>query len=250
MNAKLLSLLLMAILFCCPGVIRADGSYENLDKAIVEAYNASPKRTADVYAFCMEMVEKSRRDSGREAEEWRDKAEKMVTLACFHETTLAIRNNDHLAAFIWAKRGLAGASRGEIGGISIKDVHDFLAQALRELEAFEAVKKADFGKTKLIIADYRKTPPVASQAAGSTASAADPKNHFSYQLVAGPIVDAEGMVHVVVMFNGSNIKIFNYPGKGWKADTWQPFSTDKYFNSWQEAAEQLAGSKQEQEGNK
>jgi hypothetical protein len=248
MNAKFLSLILMAVLFCCPGIIRADGSYENLDKAIVEAYNANPKRTADVYAFSMEMIEKSRRDGGHEADEWRGKAEKMVTLACFHETTLAIRNNDQLAAFIWAKRGLAGASRGEIGGISIKEVHEFLVQALRELEAFEAVKKADFGKTKLIIADYRKTPPVASQATGSSASVADPKNQFSYQLVAGPIVDAEGMVHVVVMFNRSNIKIFNYPGKGWKADTWQPFSTEKYFKSWQEAMEQLAGSKQE--GNK
>ncbi|MHB9139151.1 MAG: hypothetical protein ACYC4Q_07090 [Victivallaceae bacterium] len=246
MNAKLFPMMLMAVVFCCPGLIRADGSYENLDKAIVEAYNANPKRTADVYAFSMEMIEKSRRDGGHEAEEWRDKAEKMVTLACFHETTLAIRNNDHLAAFIWAKRGLSGASRGEIGGINIKDVHEFLAQALRELESLDAVKKADFGKTKLIIADYRKTPPVTSGESAAAAPAADPKNHLSsYQLVAGPIVDAEGMVHVVVMFNRSSIKIFNYPGKGWKADTWQPFSTEKYYKSWQEAAAQLGGSKHE-----
>ena len=100
MNAKIFLLILMAVLFCCPGSILADGSYENLDKAIVEAYNANPKRTADVYAFCMEMIEKSRRDGGHDAEEWRSKAEKMVTLACFHETTLAVRNNDPLAAFI------------------------------------------------------------------------------------------------------------------------------------------------------
>ncbi len=245
MNVKKIYLIIATILFCCLWSILADGSYENLDKAIVEAYNASPKRTADVYAFSMEMIEKSRRDSGHEAEEWRDKAEKMVTLACFHETTLALRNNDNLAAFIWAKRGLAGASRGEIGGISIKDVHEFLGQALRELESLEAVKNADFGKTKLIIADYRKTPPVSGVESAATAPATDPKSHLaSYQLVAGPIVDADGLLHVVIMLNQSNIKIFNYPGKGWKADIWQPFSTEKYYNSWQEAAERLAGNKQ------
>jgi hypothetical protein len=222
----------------------AGNSYEDLDKRIVEAYNANPKRTAEVYAHSMEMIEKSRRDGGREAGEWRAKAEKMVALACFYETTLAVQDNDCLAAFIWAKRGLAnGASRGEIGGINIKDVNDFLINAAKELEAYEAVKKADFGKTKLIIADYRKTPPAVNREDGNK-SVADPQNNLRHQLVAGPQTGAQGQLYVVVMANGSDVKIFYCPGKGWKADTWQPFSTDAYYKSWQEAAEHLAGSKQ------
>lgn len=244
MNTKILFFILIAAWFCCPGSILAESSYEDLDKAIVEAYNANPKRSADVYAFSMEMIEKSHRDGGHNAEEWRSKAEKMVTLACFYETTLAIRNNDHLTAFIWAKRGLAGASQGSIGGVNIKDVHEFLTRAVMELESFEEVKTADYGKTKLMIADYRKTLTENSRDSVGKPPVADPQNNLSYQLVAGPLTDAQGMIHVVVMLNHSNIKIYNYPGKGWKADTWEPFSTEHYYKSWQEAAENLAGSKQ------
>ncbi len=235
--------LISVFLFCLCLSAPADSCYEDLDKCLVEAYNANPKRTADVYACSMEMIEKSRRDGGHEAGEWRAKAEKMVTLACFYETTLAVQNNDFLTAFIWAKRGLAnGASRGEIGGVNIKEVNDFLINAIKELEADEAVKKADFGKTKLVIADYRKTPP-ATNREDSNKSVADPKNNLQYQLVAGPQTD-NGQLFVVVRANGSDVKIFNYPGKGWKADTWQPFAADVFYKSWQEAAEQLAGGKQ------
>lgn len=238
------AMIISAFLFCLCASILAESSYEDLDKCIVEAYNATPKRTAEVYAGSMEIIEKSRRSGGHEAGEWRSKAERMVTLACFYETTLAVQNNDYLTAFIWAQRGLSnGASSGEIGGISIKDVHEFLMNATKELEADETVKKADFGKTRLIIADYRKTPPSASREERSK-SVADPKGILQYQLVAGPQTDDQRQLYVVVRANGSDVKIFNNPGKGWKADTWQPFSTDIYYKSWQEAAEHLAGSKQ------
>ena len=229
------------LLFCLCISAAADSSYEDLDKCIVEAYNANPKRTAEVYTCSMEMIEKSRRDGGHEAKEWRSKAEKMVTLACFYETTVAVQNNDFLTAFIWSQRGLTnGASSGEIGGINIKEVHEFLINATKELEANEAVKKAEFGKTKLIIADYRKTPPAASREESSK-SVADPRGNLQYQLVAGPLTDDQKQLYVVVRSSGSDIKIFNYPGRGWKADTWQPFSADTYYKSWQEAAEHLAG---------
>ncbi len=238
------AMLISVLLFCLCAAVSADSSFEDLDKCIVEAYNANPKRTAEVYACSMEMIEKSRRAGGHEAGEWRSKAEKMVTLACFYETTLAVQNNDFLTAFIWTKRGLTnGASHGEIGGINIKEVHEFLMNATRELEADEAVKKADFGKTRLVIADYRKTPPAVNRE-DSSKSVADPKNNLQYQLVAGPQTDDQRQLYVVVRVNGSDMKIFNFPGKGWKADTWQPFSTDTYYKSWQEAAEHLSGGKQ------
>lgn len=242
MSKKISGYLASVLLFClCLTALAGGSSYEDLDKSIVDSYNANPKRTAEVYACSMEMIEKSRRDGGHDAKEWRTKAEKMVTLACFYETTQAVQNNDSLTAFIWAQRGLAnGASNGEIGGINIKEVHEFLTNATRELEANEAVKKADFGKTKLIIADYRKAPPAASREE-SVKSVADPKGNLQYQLLAGPLTDDQKQLYVVVRVNGSDIKIFNYPGKGWKADTWQPFSSDTYYKSWQEAAERLTG---------
>lgn len=240
MNMKNIpSVLLFMFVFGIGSQAGASGSsYEELDKRIVESYNASPKRTAEVYMCSMEMIEKSRRDGGHDAREWRDKAEKMVTLACFYETTQAAQNNDPLAAFIWARRGLSnGAANGEIGGVSIREVHEFLTNAVRELEVSEAVKKADFGKTRLIIADYRKPPPSSSGSDGQ--AAADPKKHLQYQLLAGPQLDGQKQLYVVVRANGSDIKIFNYPGKGWKADTWQPFATGAHYKSWQEAAEKL-----------
>ena len=245
MSKKNSGYLASVLLFClCQLALAGGGSYEDLDKCIVDSYNANPKRTAEVYACSMEMIEKSRRDGGHDAKEWRTKAEKMVTLACFYETTQAVQNSDSLTAFIWAQRGLAnGASGGEIGGINIKEVHEFLMNASRELEVNEAVKKADFGKTKLIIADYRKTPPAVNRE-DSGKSVADPKGNLQYQLLAGPQTDDQKQLYVVVRVNGSDIKIFNYPGKGWKADTWQPFSSDTYYKSWQEAAEKQTGDRQ------
>lgn len=244
MSIKHSAVLLSVLTFSQCVYTLAASNYDDIDKCIVDAYNANPKRGAEVYSRSMEMIEKSRRGGGENCDEWRSKAENMITLSCFYETTQAIQNNDYMAAYVWAQRGLSnGASRGEIGGINIKEVHDFLSNAAKELENYEAVKKASFGKTKMLIANYRKEPPATKPEDSKPPIAAPAIVPPEYQLVAGPQTDAQGLMHVVVRIKGSDIKIFHYPVKGWKADTWQPFAAETYYKSWQEAAERHAGVK-------
>jgi hypothetical protein len=226
-------------------------SYDDLDKQIVEAFNANPKRTADAFIACMEMIERSHRQGGRDAKAWRDKAEKIIPVACFYETTQAIQNNDYLNAYIWAKRGLAyGNKSGEIGGVNLKDINDFLVSAAMELKDSAAVKGVNYGKTMLAVADYRKvagnSPAIpATQAGVNQPAKSIPDNYnknLTYKVVDGPKNGEMNQLYVEIEFNSRKTKIYNYPGKGWKVDDWQPFAKEEYFSSWQAAAERFTNS--------
>lgn len=226
----------------------SEDGFEDLDKQIVNAYNSNPKRSADVFIAAMEMIELSHRKGGHCAKEWREKAEKIVTLACFYETTQAVQNNDYLNAYIWAKRGLAyGASNGAVSGVSLKDVHDFLVSATMELKDHEAIKGANYGKTMLAVADYRKvqgnSPAIpATQPGQKDINKNVPDNYkknLTYKFVAGPKNGELDQLYVEIEFNNRITKIYQYPGKGWKVDQWQPFAKEEYFASWQEAAERF-----------
>ncbi|OGV57637.1 MAG: hypothetical protein A2X49_17395 [Lentisphaerae bacterium GWF2_52_8] len=123
---------------CSPAFARDE--FEGLDSRIVEAYNAEPKRSAEVYRLSMEMLDLARNKTTSKSEAWAEKAKKMLSLACLYEALAAQEKKDYKETYTWCARASSnGASSGEMGGFDLAEVASFLsglqATAQKEMDA-------------------------------------------------------------------------------------------------------------------
>jgi len=217
-------------------------SYEKLDKRIVEAYNSEPKNMQDVYIYAMQIVEKTRLDKSDDSSDWEDKAQRLITVAAYSEMDRAIDNKDYREAYLWAMRGITnGASRGEIDGVSIKQVYDALKDLSEKLASQPAVKDMSYGKTKMEILDYRKVRKSSDYLPRDKEDVAGRPEikEKNYQILEGPAQDQSGSLYVKVKYDfGTIIKIKYYVKRGWKnIDLPDASSEAPYYASWQECAD-------------
>ncbi len=230
---------LTAILTFVGGELMAE-SYASLDKKIVSAYNSDPKRMNDVYRYAMEIVEKTRLDSSKEADAWQDKAQRLVTIACCSEVDKALQNKKYSDAYIWALRGVTnGESRGEIGSLSIKQIYDFLKDVVNQLKTRPEIQNMSYGSQQLQVRDYRSVPK-------TNKAFPEDKKDFSgqrvveqepYSVEEGPGQDASGNLYVIVRLNfGGRLKIRYYPKQGWMGVNLPDSGKKSFYGSWQECA--------------
>ncbi len=215
-------------------------SYASIDKKIVEAYNSDPKRMNDVYRYSMEIVEKTRLDSSREADAWQEKAQKLITVACCSEVDKSLRHKKYSDAYVWALRGVTnGESRGEIGNLSIKQVYDFMKDVVEELKNRPEIQNMAYGSLQLKVRDYRSVPK-------TNKVFPEDKKDFAGQRVVerepfaveqGPGQDASGNLYVIVRLNfGGRLKIRYYPKQGWMGVNLPDSGNKSFYSSWQECA--------------
>ncbi|MBN2640949.1 MAG: hypothetical protein JXR78_04810 [Victivallales bacterium] len=221
------------------GAVSAN-SYADLDKKIVAAYNSEPKLTTDVYRYAMEMMEKSQRDSSRDADAWQDKAEKLVTIACYMEVDKAMMNNEITSAYVWALRGISnGSSRGDIGNVNIKPLYDYLKDTVERLKSNSEVKELKYASTQRMVRDYRTVPKsnkvFPEDKKDLTGRRVERAEDFT--LEEGPSQDSSGNMYVIVRFNfGGRLEIRYFTGSGWRGINLPDAGNMKYYPSWQECA--------------
>ncbi len=222
------------------GFVRGE-SYAPLDEKIVEAYNATPKNTQDVYVYSMQILEKARRDSSGDAGAWEEKAQKLITVACFCETDRALDNNDLREAYVWSLRGMTnGTARGDIDGVSMKQLFEYLKDAADKLERDPAVKEMKFGKTMHEVLDYRSVrmdskylPRDKTDVAGRPV-----EKTRNYEVMEGPVPDGEGKIYIRIRYSfGARMTVRYYHGKGWKAVDPPDNTKTGFYVTWQECAE-------------
>lgn len=217
-------------------------SYESLDKRIVEAYNANPKNTQDVYIYAMQMLERARLDRSDDASDWEDKAQMLITVAAYSEMDRALDNKDYQEAYVWTMRGLSnGAARGDLGGVSIKQVYDILKDLSEKLSEDPSVKELKYGKTMVEILDYRKVRKSSDYLPRDKEDVAGRPEikEKKYSVIEGPAQDQSGLLYVKVKYDfGTIIKIKYYVKRGWKnVDAPDAASDGPYYASWQECAD-------------
>ncbi len=232
-----LSLLLMAGLAI---LVQGQQSYAQLDEKIVEAYNATPKKTQDVYVYSMQILERARRDSSGDAEAWEDKAQRLITVACFCEADRALDNREIQDAYIWSLRGITnGTARGEIDGVAMKQVFDYLKDMTENLEQDPSVKEMKYGKTMREVLDYRtvrKDSKYLSRDKKDLAAQPVEKDR-NFEVIEGPTHDGEGKIYVKVAYNfGARMTVRYYHGKGWKAVDPPDNTKTGYYATWQDCA--------------
>ncbi|OGV34213.1 MAG: hypothetical protein A2020_04310 [Lentisphaerae bacterium GWF2_45_14] len=225
-----------------PSVSCLAESYEKLDKKIVDAYNSEPKRMQDVYVYAMQILERTRLDNSDDSSQWEDKAQKLVTVAAYGETDRAIDNKDYREAYVWAMRGITnGASRGEIDGVTMKQVYDALKDLADKLAREPVVKEMKYGKTMQEVLDYRKVRKSSDYLPRDKKDVAGRPEikEKNYQLLEGPSQDSSGNLYVKVKYDfGAIITIRYYVKRGWKNINLPDASADApYYLSWQECAD-------------
>ena len=222
------------------GIELQASSYAALDKKIVAAYNASPKRTQDVYRYAMQILEKTNLDRSRKGRKWEDKSQKLITVVCYIEADRAIDNNDHQKVYLWALRGTSnGAARGELDGISIKQVYDQLNDLVTKLRQTSEIKNLKYGKTMHQVADYRTVKPnnkVFPRDKRALTGQLIEKNK-NYTVQEGPTQNSSGIIYVKISYNwGELVTIKYWPKRGWQT-THQVNSKDvTYYPTWQACA--------------
>lgn len=216
-------------------------SYARLDEKIVDAYNANPKNTQDVYVYAMQILEEARRDRSDDAKQWEEKAQNLITVACFCEVDRALDNRDYREAYIWCLRGTTnGSSGGDLGGVDLKQVFGYLKSTAEQLERDPSIKELKYGKTMHEVLDYRtvhKASKVSPRDKTDVVGAPVEKNR-KYEVVAGPVPDESGKIFVKIRYDfGAQMVIRYYHGKGWKA--LEPLDNTKtgYYPAWQDCAD-------------
>ena len=215
-------------------------SYARLDEKIVDAYNADPKKSQDVYIYAMQILEKTRQDSSSASKQWEDKAKMLITVACYCEADRAIDNHELQNAYLWSMRGMAsGAARGELQGINMKQLYDYLKNLTDSLERVPEVKDMKYGKTMHEILDYRtvkKSSHYQSRDQQDPAGRPIEKTR-GYQVQEGPTQDSGGNIFVKVRYETGTPVIIRYVyGKGWRAVPPPDPTMSGYYASWQECA--------------
>lgn len=214
-------------------------SYSRLDEKIVDAYNSEPKKTQDVYIYSMQILEKARMDSSDDASLWEDKAQKLITVACYSEADRAMDNNDAAEAYLWAMRGISnGTSGGELAGVNMKQVYDYMKKLSESLARVPEIKEMKYGETKLEILDpnkVKKSNQYLSREKVGDDGRLQEKNK-PYELVEGPAQDASGNLYVKVKYDfGAVVVIRHYKEGGWEIMEFP--GEPGTFLSWQECAD-------------
>ena len=233
-------MLLVAALAGFAGGVCGD-SYARLDEKIVEAYNATPKKTQDVYVYAMQILEEARRDHSDGAGQWEEKARNLITVACFCEVDRALNNRDSREAYIWCLRGITnGASSGDLGGVDLKQVFSYLKSTAEQLEREPEIKELKYGKTMHEALDYRtvrKDSKVTPRDKTDVTGAPVAKDR-NYEVVAGPVPDESGKIFVKIRYDsGAQMVIRYYHGKGWKAVDPPDNTKMGYYPAWQDCAD-------------
>ena len=113
----------------------AENKIEQLDKAIVKAYNAEPKRTAQIYHDCMELIECCSSSNVDNGDEWIAKARRVITMASVNEVSIAIDQRRYKDAYIWVIKGIEnGSSNGTEGDYNIEKLYEQLKDEKVKLE--------------------------------------------------------------------------------------------------------------------
>ena len=204
-----------------------------LDSKIVEAFNASPKQTAQVYLYAGEIIKDSR--SCRDADAWDLKARKLITLACYNEASVAITDGDLDQALIWCQRGIKnGAKRGSIGDYNISWFYDNLESLKKTIE-------------KQL---YGDNPPPKYQQIGMLKDKDNWRGNkrktpyekvveSNYELLAGPKQDAFRDTYVLIRTRkNKKQKIKYYPERGWGIALFGN-EPETFYLTWQECAEAI-----------
>ncbi len=230
----------IVLLFSWTAVSIQAESYASLDKKIVEAYNASPKRTRDVYRYAMQIIEKTNLDHSRKGRNWREKAQRLITIVSYIEADRAIDNHDNRQVYLWAMRGVTnGAARGELDGISIKQIYDLLNDWINRLSRTAEIKRISYGRKMLLIRDYHRVKAdnhLLSRDKRNFAGQLIEKNP-PYTLVEGPTEDNSGNIYVKIRTNFGGMVTIQYDDKrGWHSVV--PLATGGvvYYPSWQSCA--------------
>lgn len=214
-------------------------SYDRLDDKIVDAYNSNPKKTQDVYISSMQILEKARLDRSHAADEWENKAQKLIIVACFAEADRAMDNKDSKNAYLWAMRGISnGASRGELDGIRMKQVYDYLKNLSESLAREPQIKEMKYAETEQQIFDYRKVKS-SSHYLSRDKTGYDGKSvekDKPYELLEGPAQDASSNLYVKIKYDfGTAVLIRYYKEGGWKIMEFP--DAPGYYSTWQECAD-------------
>jgi len=216
---------------------------KSIDDKIVEAFNASPSRTQDVYYYCNELINKSKSGSPTNNQEWVSKAKKLITLSCFNEANNLIYNGEMKDAYMWAERGLAkGASRGRISGYNIGEYYSLLEEVKALLEAQMAKDGISYTKNQLRV-DVNNTSTVKTTSERFNWQSNKRKRmqeQKTYTYLKGPLNDNFNNVYVIVKTPiKGNVRIQLYPNQGWGIPTQGNNQPQKFYKSWQQCAVDL-----------
>ena len=240
MRGKWFYIWLMAMLPVVTPGARGEESYTRLDEKIVDAYNATPKKTQDVYIYAMQILEKTRQDHSDQASDWENKSRKLITIACFCEVDRALNNEELRDAYLWCKRAAAnGAARGDLGGVDLKQVYEYLRNTAEQLEQAPEIKDLKYGKTMHDVLDYR-TVEKSNQVRPrdrKDLSGQPVRQERNYEVTAGPIHNGDGKIYVKILYKfGARMTIRYYRGQGWKAVDPPDNTLTGYYTTWQECA--------------
>lgn len=219
----------------------AASSYADLDEKIVQAYNSDPKQTQDVYIYAMQIIERARLDHSRDSDSWKEKGEKLVTVSCFAQADKCLNDKNEREAYLWALRGItSGASRGDLGGVEMKQVYEYLKNVVDTLKSKLGNELPGYGQTKLEVLDWRrvrKSSEYRKDYRTDPAGRPEPKNQ-DYQVLSGPAADSSGLISIRVRLNfGSIIKVRFFPHKGWMVID-PPVMSGDYQQTWEECVEE------------
>lgn len=214
-------------------------SFATLDRQIVEAYNSVPKKTQNMYRYAMRMLDRARLSHSDDADDWKDKAEKVISVTCFIEVDRALNNSDNTEAYLWAMRGIAnGARNGELGGVRMKKLYSYFKDLTARLQNEPGIKDMKYGKTQLSIYDYNKVKKDNKYFSRDKTDLTGERveDDKPYEILEGPKMDPSGHLYVKIRANfGTILKIMYYKGRGWQVVI-PPAIDERYYGSWQECA--------------
>lgn len=226
---------LTAVLICASfSLFGESSSFDELDTKIVNAFNASPKNTAEVYLHASEMIALANKLSSSNSQRWRDKAQELITLSAYNEAEKAYSKGNMKQALIWCERGTSsGAKQGKIADYNIGDFYKMTLDLKQKTEDKLKDKNESFSKHEI------------SHLAKTTADITNPKKNReedkrpTYKLVKGPLQDSRGVIFVIVNIQGGgNTRISFTKDKGWSSiDTGGTQS--QYFPTWYDCAKSL-----------
>ncbi len=207
----------------------------SMDNKIVEAFNASPKQTAQVYLYALDILKNTGRSSCEDANAWNLKARKLITLACYNEACIAITDGNFEQALVWCQRGLSkGAKRGSMTDYNIGWFYDNLG-SLKEI-----IENKLYGKEGAL--KYQQTGMLRNEGnwrANKRKSPYEKVVKSDYELISGPKQDAFRNTYVLIRTkNNKKQKIKYYPDKGWGIALFGN-EPDVFYMTWQECAESI-----------
>ncbi len=227
---------IICLVFFCLAVslLGESSSFDELDAKIVDAFNASPKKTAEVYLYSSEMLSLANKLSSSNSQKWREKAQELITLSCYNEASKSASKGDDKQTLVWCQRALSsGAKQGKISDYDVGDFYKMTLALKQQTETELNNKDESYSKYEI------------SHLAQRTSDITNPKTdredqkRQTYKLVKGPLQDQKGLIYVIVNTpREGDTKIIFAKGKGWAVEE---FGKQKpvYFTTWYDCAKSL-----------